>query len=376
MRPIVEAYYRFPDLSVCNRICALSSFPNVAWISYPQRVQKDSRKKPKTSERELIERIRQTASQRRFPALRLGIGDDCALLKPPAGHEIAVTTDLNIDGRHFRQDWHEPELIGHRTLARGLSDLAAMGARPMAAFLSLALPGELTKPRWKGGRLSWMERFYAGLFALADANLCPLAGGDLSEAPLAVADIILTGIVPAGTALRRSTARPGDLVCVTGNLGGGVAALYATRDQAAKHPERFPKIAPALAPRLAFSPRLKQGSVLRSKKLATAAMDLSDGLSMDLARLCKESGVAAEVDAALLPIHPSATLVDALHGGDDYELLFTTSAKTKLPKAIAGVPLTVIGKITKANSKAPLVTLVNGSARTTLEPLGWEHFSG
>ena len=371
----MEAYYRFRDLSGCNRICALSSFPNRCKVSYPQRVQKQSSKAAKTSERELIDRIRQTASQRRSPALRLGIGDDCALLKPPAGHEVAVTTDLNIDGRHFRLDWHQPELIGHRTLARGLSDLAAMGARPMAAFLSLALPGELTKACWKGGKLSWMERFYAGLFALADAHNCPLAGGDLSEAPIPVADIILTGTVPAGTALRRSTARPGDLLCVTGNLGGGVAALYATRNQAAKHPEGFPRLASSLAPRLAFTPRLKQGSLLRSKKLATAAMDLSDGLSIDLARLCQESHVSAEVDAALLPIHPAATLTDALHGGDDYELLFTASPKARLPKTIDGVPLTVIGKIRKATSSGASVTLIQDGATSPLEPLGWEHFA-
>src|SRR5580704_10436116 len=153
----------------------------------------------------LIERIRSEwggAGRRPSAAVSLGIGDDCAILRPPRGHEILVTTDFSLEGRHFRRDWHPPESVGHRALARGLSDLAAMGARPLAAFLSLALPGEMLATR--SGR-AWVARFFAGLRRLAGQFDVPLAGGDTSESPcnLLLADIVLVGSAPAGRALRR-----------------------------------------------------------------------------------------------------------------------------------------------------------------------------
>src|SRR5271169_6103685 len=137
--------------------------------------------------------------------LRLGIGDDCALLRPPPGEEIAVTTDFSLENVHFRRNWHPPESVGHRCLARGLSDLAAMGARPIAAFLSLAVPRELTVGR--RGQLSWVERFFDGLLELADRMKLPLAGGDTAESPpignanLVAADIVLIGGIKRGQAL-------------------------------------------------------------------------------------------------------------------------------------------------------------------------------
>ncbi|MGB6857524.1 MAG: AIR synthase related protein, partial [Terracidiphilus sp.] len=153
-----------------------------------------------------------------YGGLRLGIGDDCALLRVGRGEDLAVTTDLSISGRHFRLDWQTPESIGHRALARGLSDLTAMGARPFAAFLSLGLPGDLIqkvkgREPWPGGK-TWIVRFLDGFFALADAFQTPLAGGDLAESPLAVADVVLVGAVRRGRALVRSGARPGDLLYV------------------------------------------------------------------------------------------------------------------------------------------------------------------
>ena len=155
-------------------------------------------------ELELIERIRSgwaagsgAAGRGRSAKVALGIGDDCAILRPPQGHEILVTTDFTLEGRHFRRDWHPPESVGHRALARGLSDLAAMGARPLAAFLSLALPGEMLATA--AGR-RWVERFFAGLRGLAEQCAVPLAGGDTSESPcrLVLADIVLVGSAPAG----------------------------------------------------------------------------------------------------------------------------------------------------------------------------------
>jgi thiamine-monophosphate kinase len=331
----------------------------------------------------LIRQIRSRAGKSSFPGLTLGIGDDCALLRPRPGHELAVTTDLTIEGRHFRLDWHTPESIGHRTLARGLSDLAAMGAEPVAAFLSLGLPRSLANPPGPWPK-SWVARFLDGLLALAAAHETPLAGGDLSETPVPLADIVLIGSVPRGKALLRSTARPGHLLYVTGSLGGGAAALphfdhLARQSKAGTNglnPARIPKtLQTLLARHLWPQPRIAQGLRLRRQHLASAAMDLSDGLSTDLARLCAESRVAAEVDPTLLPIHSGATLAYALHGGDDYELLFTAAPTVRMPKRIAGVPITRIGRILRARQDQPAVTLLTAQGPLPLSPQGWEHFA-
>jgi len=309
------------------------------------------------------------------PGLRLGIGDDCALLRLRPGEEMAVTTDLSIAGRHFRLDWHPPESIGHRALARGLSDLAAMGARPLAAFLSLGLPRELTGDVSASAKgKTWISRFYDGLLSLAEPSRTPLAGGDLAESPVAVADIVLVGAVPCGRALLRSGARPGHLLYVTGSLGGAAAAL--AKLAANPEPLRIPKrLLDSLAPHLYPEPRLAQGLFLQRRRLATAAIDLSDGLSTDLAHLCQESGVSAELDAARLPIHPNATLAQALDGGEDYELLFTAAPGTHVPRSIAGVPVTCIGRILRRNKSRPAVTLCTAEGSQPLQPQGWEHFS-
>lgn len=316
--------------------------------------------------------------------IRLGIGDDCALLRPRAGEELAVTTDLSIEGRHFRLDWHPPESVGHRTLARGLSDLAAMGATPVAAFLSLGLPRELTVSgdglqAWpKTWPKTWVARFLDGLLALAAEHGVVLAGGDLAESPMAVADIVLTGAVPQGKALLRSGAKPGDCIYVTGSLGGAAAELAALR----RSPQSFANatVASRMAPHLYPQPRIAQGLWLRKRGLATAAMDLSDGLSTDLDHLCEESGVSAEVNAAALPLGQisgeRATLAMALDGGEDYELLFTAPASARIPRRIAGIAITAIGRVLPWKTGEPRVTLLTEKGAVPLEPRGWEHFSG
>ena len=337
-----------------------------------QKQEKGGRSPKNVGELQLIERIRQRAAGLHAPQLRLGIGDDCALLGLRAGEVAAVTTDLSLDGRHFRLDWHPATSVGHRTMARGLSDLAAMGARPLAAFLSLGLPRSLTVAR--GRKQSWIDGFYDGLLALAEAEKTPLAGGDLSESPLALADIVLVGAVEPGKALQRSGARPGDLLYVTGALGaaaGGLQMLIDTEGRAAR--SRQASVQKLLERHLYPQPRLAQGRRLRT--LATAAMDLSDGISIDLARLCAASGVAAEVDAARLPVAPGATLEQALSGGEDYELLFTARPATRLPKAIAGVPLVCIGRIVAPEKGQPPATILIGNEKKELQPGGWEHFS-
>jgi thiamine-monophosphate kinase len=322
----------------------------------------------------ILSQVRARATAK-APGLRLGIGDDCALLRLRPGEEMAVTTDLSIAGRHFRLDWHPPESIGHRALARGLSDLAAMGARPLAAFLSLGLPRELTGDVSASAKgKTWISRFYDGLLSLAEPSRTPLAGGDLAESPVAVADIVLVGAVPCGRALLRSGARPGHLLYVTGSLGGAAAAL--AKLAANPEPLRIPKrLLDSLAPHLYPEPRLAQGLFLQRRRLATAAIDLSDGLSTDLAHLCQESGVSAELDAARLPIHPNATLAQALDGGEDYELLFTAAPGTHVPRSIAGVPVTCIGRILRRNKSRPAVTLCTAEGSQPLQPQGWEHFS-
>ena len=321
-------------------------------------------------------RTAELARATKSTSVRLGIGDDCALLRLRAGEELAITTDLSIEGRHFRLDWHPPESVGHRTLARGLSDLAAMGARPVAAFLSLGLPRELTVA--SGLTPPWVERFLDGLLRLASEHHVPLAGGDLAESPLAIADIVLTGALPRGKAMLRSGARPGDRIYVTGSLGGAAAELQAL----GQSPQDFEsaRTASKTALHLYPQPRIAQGIWLRKRGLVTSAMDLSDGLSTDLARLCDESGVAAEVDASALPLNQSrdwqTALAMALHGGEDYELLLTASDSAKLPHSIAGVKITAIGRVLPVNSRKPKVSLLTEEGAGPLEPQGWEHFSG
>jgi thiamine-monophosphate kinase len=327
----------------------------------------------------LLRRIRAGSLRSSRSGLRLGIGDDCALLAVGADEEVAVTTDLSIAGRHFRLDWHPAESVGHRCLARGLSDLAAMGARPVGAFLSLALPRELTVGR--GRQAAWVDGFFKGLTALAAEWKTPLAGGDLSESPVALADIVLVGAVEQGKALLRSGASAGDLLYVTGALGGsahGLARLETLAQARGDRPgqPRVPaRLKSELAAHLWPQPRIAQGLWLRKRGLATAALDLSDGLSTDLAHLCEESGVCAEVDAEALPLCAGASREQGLHGGEDYELLFTARAGTRAPRSIGGVAITRIGRMVKARAGLPLMTLCSKDGERALEAHGWEHFS-
>lgn len=327
----------------------------------------------------LLKRIRRRSERLVSGAVQLGIGDDCALLRLRAGEELAITTDLSIEGRHFRLDWHPPDAVGHRTLARGLSDLAAMGARPVSAFLSLGLPRNLTMSTTR--RPAWVDRFLNGFLALADTLQIPLAGGDLAESPIVVADIVLVGAVPRGKALLRSGARAGDLLYVTGSLGGAAASLARLGQlaSAAGIPAKPPYLSTTnkalLAPHLYPQPRIAQGLWLRRRSRATAALDLSDGLSTDLGHLCQESGTVAEVNLAALPVHSAATVSQALHGGEDYELLFTASPADRIPRTIAGVPVTPLGRMLPSRPGRTLVTLLTPNGPQLLEASGWQHFS-
>jgi thiamine-monophosphate kinase len=263
-----------------------------------------------------------------------------------------------------------------------------MGAKPLAAFLSLALPKDIARdPRWLNG-------FLDGLLALAAIHHVPLAGGDTSESPNIptgqpghiLADITLLGAAPRHRALRRSTARPGDLLYVTGALGGASIELAALSSAKKSEPQKnsllpTPYSLVPVSPHLFPTPRIAVGRALLRRRLATACIDLSDGLSTDLTHLCAASHVAAEVDAAAIPLHPlistltpEAALHAALHGGEDYELLFTAAPSIKIPHSIAGIRVSRIGRIVSPRKSRPTITLIDSKRhRTPLEPGGWEH---
>jgi thiamine-monophosphate kinase len=304
----------------------------------------------------MIDRIRRAARGGRAGG---GIGDDCAVLPIPRGHEALVTTDFSLEGMHFRRDWHPPESVGHRCLARGLSDIAAMGGVPQAAFLSLALPADLPQ--------QWADRFIAGLLKLADRFSVRLAGGDTAQSPDGVlADIVVLGSVPKGQAILRSGARAGDFIYVTGTLGAAVADLDRLRHGEKPNPKSHRK-------HFFPEPRIAVGQFLREKKLASAMIDISDGLSTDLDHICEESKTGAVVHAALLPaISGKDGLMFALHGGDEYELLFTARANRRIPKQVADVPVTRIGEVTRGRQMKLAGT--NGKLEL-LKPGGWEHFA-
>jgi thiamine-monophosphate kinase len=312
-------------------------------------------------EKELIQRIRRLAG-RTIVGVRVGIGDDAAVLDLPRGHELLVTTDLSIEGTHFRRDWHPANAVGHRSLARGLSDIAAMGGEPLAAFLSLALPKALPQ--------KWVDEFFRGFLALARRYSVMLAGGDISQADVVAADVTVVGSAPKGKAVRRSGAKPGDVVYVTGALGGAAAGLqHVSRGAFRVSRKGMDSVQRHFYP----EPRIAVGRWLRQRKLATAMIDISDGLSTDLAHVCEESGAGAIVNEPLLPIANGASLEQALHGGEDYELLFTARQSAKVPVEIAGVPVTEIGWITK--ERRVLITDLKRKPEK-LEARGWQYFRG
>jgi thiamine-monophosphate kinase len=300
------------------------------------------REEPK-SEVELIERLRARSGGQRHPGVALGIGDDCAIYRAAKGRDLVFTTDMTIEDVHFRRATHKAADVGWKALARGLSDIAAMGATPRFCLLSLALAPWTEQP--------WIDGFFDAVIELGTETGTPLAGGDLARSGVLTCDIVVCGEVARGRGLRRDGARVGDRVFVSGALGGSALGLETQRGAAWKRHLR-PE------PRLALGKRLIQVG-------ASAAMDLSDGLSLDLRRLCLASGVAAEIVPP--PRFQGASLAQALHGGEDYELLFTAPATARVPKRYQGLPLTCIGTITEG--EAGEVRLLGEK----LAPLGYDH---
>ena len=238
-------------------------------------------------ERELIERIKRKVlgSKTRAPLVIAGIGDDAAVLGMKPGHEVLVTTDFSLEGVHFRRDWLPAWDIGRRCLVRGLSDIAAMGGEPIAAFLSLALPKPVEQ--------RWVDEFFNGLLKLAKRYGVTLAGGDVAQSPKGiVADIVVVGQAPKGEALMRSGARAGDGIYVTGTLGGAAAHIGGLRPRPARGRAVYKE----------SLPRIESGQELR--EVASACIDVSDGLSTDLSHICEESGVGFAMANLLLRCVP------------------------------------------------------------------------
>jgi len=269
------------------------------------------------SEMDIVARLRGLA--RAGNGVMLGIGDDCAIYRPRGGEELLFTSDQSIEGVHFLPEQF-PAITGHNALARSLSDIAAMGGDPRFCLVSLA-----------AGEEKFIAGFYRGLLALARRTGAVLAGGDLAHNDRVYCDVMVCGSAPRGKALRRSGARVGDLLYVSGRLGkpwGG-----------------------------RIQPRLELGRALRG--LATSCMDLSDGLALDLHRLCVESGVGASVDR--VPLVRGVAIERALHGGEDYELLFTLPARKSPPRGT-----TLIGSMVKGHT-----VVFQGKP---LAPRGYDHF--
>ena len=302
--------------------------------------------------------------------LTLGIGDDAALFSGGRGNEMVLTCDWFLEGTHFLRDKHTADSVGWKCLARAVSDIAAVGAVPRCFLLSLALPRELAG--------SWLDDFLAGLRRAAKRFGCSLAGGDTTERQEVLINVTVVGEVRRGREVRRSGARPGDSIYVSGRLGEAELGLQLLRERRSGLSMREARLRKHLYP----EPRLELGLWLGEKRVASAMMDLSDGLSSDLRRLCEASRVGAVIRSDRLPTVGmikvgSKGRVDplklALHGGDDYELLFTVpKGKARLlPPTLSGVTITPIGEVTRARE----VTVIDGIDRSrVLKPRGWDPF--
>jgi thiamine-monophosphate kinase len=313
-----------------------------------------------------------TAESRRILTGRgvsLGIGDDAALFRSKRGYDTILTCDWFLEGTHFLRE-HSPDVVGWKCLARALSDVAAMGGIPRCFLLSLALP------ETHAGR--WLGLFLKGLRGASRKFQCALAGGDTTRQKSILINVTVVGEIQAGCALLRSGARAGDILYVSGRLGEAELGLRILRQTRAGRNKINPRTRKHLYP----EPRLALGRWLSRGNLATAMMDLSDGLSTDLARLCAASGVGARVEETRIPrVQAGKTTIAhghdlvrlALHGGDDYELLFTVPARKAklLPQTFGGVRLTPIGKITRTLG---LMILDEDGVARQLVPSGWDPF--
>lgn len=324
-----------------------------------------------------IDRLRATYASGAGDGLVVSLGDDAAVLDVPSGQQLVVTTDLLLEGVHFRREWSDPYSIGWKAAAANLSDMAAMGADPTFAFVSLAMPAEET--------VETLERLYDGLTDCLGRYGARLAGGDTNQAPETLTvNIALLGIVPAGHAWKRSGARVGDTLLVTGTLGDSAAGLALLKSHGAAGADK--KGRGLLGSHRRPHPRVAAARALRPLNIVRAAMDISDGLAGDLPKLCAASEVGAQVNISDLPVSEAlqagaaetgrAALEIALFGGEDFELLLCLSPADVEAAQVAllptGTALTAIGRITREG-----LTLVqpDGSEEAWPEADGWDHFA-
>jgi thiamine-monophosphate kinase len=311
----------------------------------------------------LVRRISRAAPSFHNASVRLAGGDDAALWEPRRGFETVLTSDWFLEGSHLLRELHPPESVGWKCLARAASDVAAMGGVPRCFLLNLAIP-----PSHTG---EWLEQFLVGLGRAARFLKCALAGGDTTRNERILINVTVIGEVEKSQAVLRSTAKPGDLLFVTGSLGEAELGLRLLRKgQAAKNKQ-------AVRKHLYPKPRIALGRMIAANRLASAMMDVSDGLSTDLARLCAASGVGARIFAGRVPGPGGVPQAEArrlaLHGGDDYELLFAVRPKRArlLNRSFSGIPITWIGEITR--KKQLLVSASDGRV-ADLVPGGWDPF--
>ncbi len=302
----------------------------------------------------------------------LGVGDDCALIRPRRGQVLAISVDMLVEGRHFFKG-ADPEALGHKTLAVNLSDLAAMGATPRWATLALALPR---------ADANWLAAFSRGFMRLARAHGVDLIGGDTTRGPLNLC-VQIMGEVPSGKALRRDGARVGDDVWVSGTLGDAALAVAARKREIRLSGQQLALLAPRLDRPV---PRVALGVALRG--IAHGAIDVSDGLLADLGHICERSGVCAEIDVDAVPgsqlLRTSVAARESvrllLAGGDDYELCFTAPrarrASVLRAGARAGVPVTRIGEILARRRAAAPVSVISASGSPVVldGTRGFDHF--
>jgi thiamine-monophosphate kinase len=338
-----------------------------------------SRNRPR-SEFEFINNLRRLTVPTEQSSVIVGMGDDAAVIRSQAGKDTVVSSDLLVEDIDFRRTTTTPALLGHKSLAVSLSDIASMGARPRWSLISIGVPEDI----WE---TSFVDEFYDGLLSLGQQYDVQLVGGDTSSTTeKIVIDSIVLGECTNNLAVTRAAAKPGDQVFVTGYLGGAAAGLRLIERGAhlpSEGSEDLHLVDHVMLRQLRPEPRVGWGIVLGQEQLATAMIDISDGLSSDLNHLCFESNVGALVDSSLIPIDQKVAdlcgrraldpLQLALHGGEDFELLFTVAAGnvSRLPRRVDGVAITRIGEIRDA---AEGIKISEGSRVWELQPGGWRHF--
>ncbi|MBL8168039.1 MAG: thiamine-phosphate kinase [Acidobacteria bacterium] len=341
------------------------------------------------SEFDFIKAIQQKAAAQSAADLVLGIGDDAAVWREQAGRETLITVDLLVEDVDFKLAYAPPRWLGHKALAVSLSDIAAMGGAPKFALLTLAIPPTLTFQTSAPATETFWQEFFAGYFSLAETYGVQLIGGDISSAPERLTiDSIVIGHCAAGRAVRRNGAKSGDAVFVTGSLGASAAGLKLLLNGARVGEATNEAMSEAaIRTHLRPEPRVEFGRRLGELGLATAMLDVSDGLAQDLSHICADSSVGAILDFDAVPVAEEVSVVTtnaadafalAVSGGEDFELLFTANTENEAALLMLAdecrLRLTRIGEIVPADD-TPAIQLRRANKLSPLSPRGYDHFA-